>query len=53
MFWKKKRPPFIKHSISRKMNILYSVVLLGVLPPAGWPTISFWSVIMSPIKRRS
>lgn len=29
MFWKKRRPPLIKHSISRRMTVLYSVVLLG------------------------
>ena len=41
MFWKKKRPPFIKHSISRKMNILYSVVLLGAFA-ACWLANNFF-----------
>ncbi len=41
MFWKKKRPRFIKHSIRKKMTILFSIVLLAAFA-ACWLANNFF-----------
>lgn len=41
MFWKKKRPQFIKHSIRKKMTILFSIVLLAAFA-ACWLANNFF-----------